>query len=189
VVLVWLDSATGPASRQGAPAAVASTGRAIGVWGAAARILIGVVLVGSVLYGHATRGWHPVAWLFGLIVFPAVVLAALWWRARRNRGPLRATQPLGHAINVAVFLALYLTWWYAPAVAVLSDAALIFYGASMLLAAARGYAGCEVLAVSNALLRRDDQIGCAPFWPIDAAETRPTRRRAVTVTDGGGDER
>jgi hypothetical protein len=188
VVFVELNRATGPASRRGASAVIASKGRAIGVWGTAARILIGVVLVGSVLYGHATRGWHPVAWLLGLIVFPAVVLASLWWRAHRNPGPLRATGPLGHAINIAVFLALYLTWWYAPAVDALSDAALIFYGVSMLLAAARGYAGCEVLAVSNALLRRDDQIGCAPFWPIDAAETRLTRR-ASTPTDGGGDER
>jgi hypothetical protein len=46
-----------------------------------------------------------------------------------------------------VFLALYLP---EPT----SDAALIFYGASMLLAALRGYAGCEVLAVSNWRLRR-----------------------------------
>jgi hypothetical protein len=41
----------------------------------------------------------------------------------------------------------------------------------MLLAAVRGYASCEVLAVSNRLLRRDDQIGCALFWPIDHGET------------------
>ena len=189
MVFVDLNPAISPAPRRRALAVVASKGRAIGVWGTAARILVGLVLVGSVLYGHATRGWRPVAWLLGLVVFPAVVLASVWWRARRIPGPLRATGPLGHAVNVAVFLALYLTWWYAPAVAVLSDAALIFYGASMLLAALRGYAGCEVLAVSNALLRRDDQIGCAPFWPIDAAETRLTRRRASTLTDGGGDER
>jgi hypothetical protein len=51
-----------------------------------------------------------------------------------------------------------------------SDAALIFYGASMLLAAARGYAGCEVLAVSNWMLRRDDQVGCAVFAPVDHLE-------------------
>jgi hypothetical protein len=188
VVFVTVNPATSPAPRRGALALVASKGRAIGVWGTAARILLGLVLAGSVLYGHATRGWHLLAWLLGLIVFPAIALASLWWRARRNPAPMRATGPLGHAINVAVFLALYLTWWYAPAVAVLSDAALIFYGASMLLAAARGYAGCEVLAVSNAVLRRDDQIGCAPFWPVDAAETRLTRRRASTLTDRSGDE-
>ena len=56
-----------------------------------------------------------------------------------------------------------------------SDAALIFYGASMLLAAARGYAGCEVLAVSNWLLRRDDQVGCVVFWPVDHLERGPRR--------------
>jgi hypothetical protein len=44
----------------------------------------------------------------------------------------------------------------------------------MLLAAVRGCAGCEVLAVSNWLLHRDDQIGCLLFWPIDHAERRRT---------------
>jgi hypothetical protein len=34
----------------------------------------------------------------------------------------------------------------------------------MWLTAACGYAGCEVLAVSN-WLRRDDHLGCALFWP------------------------
>jgi hypothetical protein len=78
---------------------------------------------------------------------------------------LEATGPVGHARNLAVFLALYLTFWYAPALEVTSDAALVFYGGSMLLAALCGYAGCEVLAVSNWLLGRDDQIGCAVFCP------------------------
>jgi hypothetical protein len=70
-----------------------------------------------------------------------VLLAAQWLRARRGRPPLRATGPAGHALNAAVFLALYLTPFYAPALSVTSDAALIFCGASMLLAAARGYRG------------------------------------------------
>jgi hypothetical protein len=105
-------------------------GRAIEVWGTAARLAVGALLVGSVLYGHAARGWHPAAWLLGLLVFPAVVLAGQWWLARRHPASLRATGPVGHAVNLAVFLALYLTWWYAPAVDVLSDAALLFYGGS-----------------------------------------------------------
>ncbi len=58
----------------------------------------------------------------------------------------------------------------APRLQATSDAALIFYGASMLLAAVRGYAGCEVLAVSNWLLRRDDQVGCVVFAPVDLVE-------------------
>ena len=148
---------------------IIGTPRAIGVWSTVARATAGALLVGSVLYGHAAWGWHPVAWLVGLLVFPALVIAAQWWRARRHPTPLRATGPLGHAVNLAVFLVLYLTWWYVD---VLSDAALLFYGGSMLLAAARGYAGCEAFAVSNWLLRRDDRVGCALFGAIDAGETR-----------------
>ena len=85
--------------------------------------------------------------------------------------PLRATGPVAHVLNVALFVALYL---WEPT----SDAALLFYGASMWLAALRGYAGCEVLAVSNWLLRRDDQVGCAVFWPVDQLEHHRTTRRA-----------
>jgi hypothetical protein len=150
----------------------APTSRGVGVWGTAARVVVGLALAGSVLFGHAARGWHPVAWLLGLLVFPGLVFVGQWWRGGRNPAPLQAVGPVGHALNLAAFLGLYLTWWYAPAVDVLSDAALLFYGTSMLVAAVRGYAGCEVLAVSNWLLRRNDQIGCAPFWPIDALEAR-----------------
>ncbi|HEU4424202.1 MAG TPA: hypothetical protein VFR67_16855 [Pilimelia sp.] len=165
-----------------------STGRAIGIWGTAARVAVGGVLVGSVAYGHAAQGWDPAAWLLGVLVFPAVVLVAQWWRARRHPAPLRAVGPVGHAINLAVFLALYLTWWYAPAVDVLSDVALLFYGGSMLVASVRGYAGCEVLAVSNWLLSRDDQVGCAPFWPIDTLEARYIPH-AAPAASGAGHER
>ena len=52
---------------------------------------------------------------------------------------------------------------------------LIFYGASMLLAAARGYAGCEILAIHNWVTRRDDRMACPVFSPIAAAEA--TQRR------------
>jgi hypothetical protein len=149
--------------------------RAIGMAGTAARILIGLVLLGSVVSGEATRGWRPAAWVLALLVFPAVALAAAWLRGRRHRPGLRATGPAGHAVNAAVFAALYATPWYAPTLGFTSDAALIFYGASLLLAAARGYAGCEVLAVPNWLLRRDDQVGCVLFTPVDALE----RRRAA----------
>jgi hypothetical protein len=42
----------------------------------------------------------------------------------------------------------------------------------MLVAAVRGYAGCEVLAAANWILLRDDQVGCLFLGPIDAAERR-----------------
>src|SRR5262245_31709389 len=91
-----------------------------------------------------------------------------WWGCSGS-GPgtptrLEATGPLGHALNLAVFLVLYLL---EPT----SDAALIFYGASLWLAALWGYAGCEVLAASNWLLGRDDQVGCALFCPSTSGNT------------------
>jgi hypothetical protein len=144
--------------------------RSIGPAGTVARVLVGIWLVGSVVEGHVTAGWHPWSWVLGLVGFPLVVLVWQWWRARRDPSRLEATGPVAHALNIAVFAALYLTTWYAPALSVTGDAALLFYGTSMVVAAGRGYAGCEVLAVSNWVLGRDDQIGCAVFWPVDIAE-------------------
>ena len=103
--------------------------RAIGRWGTASRLVVGVLLLADVAFGHWVRGFHLAAWALGLIGFPAILLAAQWVRARRGRGPARATGPAGHAANADVFLALYLTPQYAPALSVTSDAALIFYGA------------------------------------------------------------
>ena len=139
--------------------------RGIGPVGTAARLLVGALLLGSVVQGHLAHGWHLSSWALGLVVFPSLVLALQWLRARRTPTPLEATGPVSHAVNLAVFLTLYL-------MEATSDAALIFYGTSMLLAALRGDAGCEVLAVSNWLLRRDDQSGCAVFWPVDYLERR-----------------
>jgi hypothetical protein len=160
-----------------------STRRRIGVAGTVARLLVGLGLVGSVIVGHA-REFHPLPWLVGLVGFPAVTLGWQWLRARYAPGALRAIGPVAHVVNIAVFLALYLTPFYAPSLTFTSDAALLFYGGSMLLAAARGYAGCEVLAVSNWLLRRDDQIGCVLFGPVDIVESR--RRHSLHRGRRGG---
>jgi hypothetical protein len=48
----------------------------------------------------------------------------------------------------------------------------VWLGASMLIAAARGYGGCEVLAVPNLITGRHDQIGCILYTPIDRMEAR-----------------
>jgi len=48
----------------------------------------------------------------------------------------------------------------------------IWIGGSLVLAAIRGYGGCEILAFPNALTGRRDQVGCIVFTPIDRAEAR-----------------
>lgn len=150
-----------------------SSRRAIGMWGTAARVLVGGYMVTSVARGSfAGDGTFQVeSWVFGLAAFPAVLLGgqAIWTRRHPDR-LVTLTGPVGHLVTLAVFLVLYGTTWYAPSVDFLSDAALLFFGGSMLLAAVRGYAGCEVLSISNWLLRRDDQVGCVVFDPIDRLE-------------------
>ena len=147
--------------------------RELGPIGAAARLVLGGYLVGSVVYGQlATHNVRPATWALGLIGFPALALAWHAWRIRRHPAPFSDASPLSFVIGALLFWALWLTWWYAPALSVTSDAALIFFGGAMLLTALRGYGGCEILAPSNWLLRRRDQIACALFAPIDMLERR-----------------
>ncbi len=159
----------------GAHHAVGGGGRHIGTVGTAARAVLGVIMVGSVVVGHVRGDFDPAPFVLGLALFPAVVL--VWQRrwARRHPERLVITGPLGYPLTVAVFSALYFTWWYAPSVSALSDAALLFYGTSMLAAAVKGYGGCEVLAISNWVLGRDDQVGCLLLEPVDRAERQPRR--------------
>jgi hypothetical protein len=154
---------------------VQQSGRGLGPLGTAARAVVGFLLVGSVIYGQLSSHLTPVAWLLGLIGFPALVLAWHGWWVHRHPAPIAATGRLASLLGVTLFLALYFTWWYAPAVSFTSDAALVFFGGSMLLAAIRGDAGCEILSCSNWLLHRHDQIACTPFFPFDALERRNIR--------------
>lgn len=147
--------------------------RAIGPAGTAARVVLGSVLLGAVAWGEL-RASRPsgLGLLFGLVVLPALLLAWQWLRVRRHPARLQATGPAGTAINCLAGLVLYLTGFFVPALWFTSDGLLAFYGASMLLAAARGYGGCEVLAVSNWVLGRDDQVGCVVLSPLDHLERR-----------------
>jgi hypothetical protein len=151
--------------------------RKIGPFGTRARIVVGTLLLGSVVQGHLARGFHLSAWALGLVGFPAVLVGLQWLRARRTPTRLEATGPVGHAVNLAVFLVLYLA---EPT----SDAALIFYGASMWLAVLRGYAGCEVLAVSNWLLVGTTRSavpcsGRSTSWSATAPASGQPRRGAL----------
>ncbi len=145
--------------------------RAIGVIGTIARVALGLGL----LYLAFSDGGKPewgLQWqgpLLGLVAFPAALLAFQALRLRFTKVTLNATGPVGFAVNFAVGAVLY-------SIPFTRDAILLFYGASLLLAAARGYAGCEILAITNWVLRRDDQVGCVVFSPVDAVEARVTGR-------------
>lgn len=145
--------------------------RQIGIIGTTVRVIIGTWLAGSVLYGHIVRGpFRPLPWIIGLVIFPAIFLTWQWARARRNPSKLEANGPIASTINIVIFF--YFLLWAPSSLSFMTDAVFIFYGVSMLLAAVRGYAGCEALAISNWLLERDDQLGCLLFSAIDYAERK-----------------
>lgn len=151
----------------------------IGPAGVFARVAGGVTLILLALL------WRDPSWadaVVGLVVFPHVVIGMLALRARFAERPLRATGPLGHLANAAVFVPLFAH----PATA---GGAFLFYGASMLVAAARRSAGCEVTAISNAVLDRHDQIGCLLFAPVDVAEARLRRSSRLVNTRPEGSYR
>ncbi len=143
--------------------------RAIGLVGTAGRVLLGL----GFLYLAFTDGGKPewgLQWqgpLLGLVAFPVALLAFQALRLRFTTSTLNATGLIGFAVNFGIGAVLY-------AIPFTRDAMLLFYGTSLLLAAARGYAGCESLAISNWLLRRDDQVGCVVFSPLGAVEARAT---------------
>ncbi len=138
--------------------------RRIGRWGAAARTVTGVVLI----LVAAVAGVGVLDAILGLVAFPVAVLGVLALRGV-NAPPVRLTGPAGHCVNCGLIVAAFV---------VVPVAALLFYGASMLVAAVRGYAGCELFAVSNALLGRGDEIACPLFHPVDVAEARAANAAA-----------
>lgn len=138
--------------------------RAIGPAGTTARTLVGLGLLALGIIGSG----QPIAWWqlgLGLVGMPAVLVATQLGRAAFTKHQLGRTDHLASCLNCAVIVGLLSA---APT----RDAALVFLGGSLLLAALRGYGGCESLAISNWLLRRDDQVGCLLFSPLDRAEKR-----------------
>jgi len=160
--------------------------RQIGIIGTMARLIVGTWLVGSALYGHIVRGpLKPLPWVVGLVIIPAIFIIWQWTRARRNPSRLTANGPIASTTNIIVFF--YFWLWAPSSISFMSDAVVIFYGVSMLIAAIRGYAGCESLAISNWLLKRDDQLGCLFFSPIDFVDRKifhqPDKVKQVQIPD------
>ncbi|MEE8492049.1 MAG: hypothetical protein V3S60_10430 [Acidimicrobiia bacterium] len=145
----------------------ATTVRRIGNWGTLSRLVLGGVFIIWALW----QGVGGDDAIIGLVVFPAGVSLALALRGP-NAHPLRLVGPGGYALNILI-------WAIAFSLAPLPT--LLFAGTTQLLAAARGYAGCELFAVSNWLRQRDDQIACPVHSPIDAWEARANGRQHQEV--------
>lgn len=148
--------------------------RGIGPVGTASRAVVGLVLV-YIAGGASGLEWHG-EWydaVGGLVALPALTVAVGLAARRYASGPLRFTGPLAIALNCGVIVALVVNPYTG-------GAATLFYAATLLIGAWRGQGGCEGTVISNWILRRDDQVGCPIFSPIDEAEAR-LRRRGLTA--------
>ena len=146
--------------------------RGIGPAETALRVL---VATGLVYIAGGAKGlswsveWYDLA--LGLVALPALTVL-LGVAARRYAArPLRFTGPGAHALNCLVIVALVANPYTGRAAA-------LFYAATLLVAAWRGQPGCEVTVLANWMLRRDDQVGCPVFAPVDLAEARRRPRRS-----------
>ncbi len=151
--------------------------RDIGPFGTATRVVGGLISIGLTI-ALSGVGWWDLGAAF--VVLPLTATAAsvlVTWSYERF-----APDALARRRAICSGPACSLTLMVVAAAIGLSSltpvsmgALWIWIGASLLLAAARGYGGCEVLAFPNALTGRRDQIGCIVYTPIDAAETRRSR--------------
>lgn len=114
--------------------------------------------------------------VLGLVALPAACIAVGFLARRYARAPLRFTGAVGTAVNFGVLGVLFANRYTAGAAA-------LFYGATLLIAAWCGQAGCEFTVVSNVILGRDDQIGCPVLTPIDLVERRRRRPAAVGTSN------
>ena len=154
-------------------------GREIGPIGTASRVAGGLIAVG-VPIALSGMGWWDVA--AALVALPLLTMAGSslvtagyerFAPASLVRRHLICSAPACVLVAAVVALAIVLT----VATPVNEVAIWSFFGASMLVAALRGYAGCEVLAIPNAITGRKDRIGCVLYTPIDLAEARSRSSR------------
>lgn len=70
-----------------------SGGRQIGTGGTVARLILGVVLIGSVVDQQWVHGFDPAPWVLGLLGFPLVLLTWHCLRIRRSPRPAGCEVP------------------------------------------------------------------------------------------------
>ena len=161
--------------------------REIGPLATAARVVGGLLLLAAAAVPDAISAWDVIG---GSVVLPLVAAGVAWLvrRAYRRRAPQRLSARhalagpglwvLGLVIALATALT-FVTAMDAPAI-------WLFFGVSMLVAAGRGQAGCEVVALPNVLFGREDRVSCVLYGPLDAVESAH-RERELRPASGTGE--
>jgi hypothetical protein len=152
---------------------ISRDGREIGPIGACSRVLGGLTAI-TLPIALAGFTWWDAAIALVALPLVAALVAMLITAILRRVAPRSLTarhaicSPAGCSLVFLVVLANAAIVSLTPANG--NVTIWVWLGASMLLAAARGYGGCEVLAVTNLITGRRDQVGCFLYTPIDRWE-------------------
>jgi len=152
--------------------------REIGKIGTSIRIVLGIILIffgfnspiGYIISPNQIDFWdnHYDDLLIGIIIIPLVLIIWQLIRQKNNSQQLKALGNKGTIINTIITVFLF----YTP----LHHAMWFYLGFSLIVAAWRGYSGCEVLAISNWVTGRNDQVGCVILSPIDNLEKKKMKK-------------
>ena len=144
------------------------------------RILIGLGLMAQVtpVYFHVDSGLAigAVLLILGLVAVYSLLHVVV------SRRLITLGPGLGAVVGLGTLAAVYLAG--APGGPLLGRgegelAAGTFLGVSLLIAGVRADPGCEVMAIPSALFRKNAELACLVFSPLDAWERRWRRKRAA----------
>jgi hypothetical protein len=150
--------------------------RALGPIGTAARAIAGTVLVLVPIASHGLARWDIFA---ALIVLPALsvaldrLLAAGVTRLAEVSGRLASDVTRTWTVHLTALVAILASATALTYVTPIDAGAIwLFFGVSLVVAAVRGDAGCEAVAIPNAIFRRRERTGCVAFALVDSLEGR-----------------
>ena len=155
--------------------------RDIGPLGTASRLAVGLAAI-VVPITSSGIGWWDWAGLNAFALLATVAARAVLSAYEHYAPDAYASRHLIFSAPACSLIAMLVALSLALSAVTPADGDVVFWvwlGASMLVAGAAGYGGCEVLAFPNVFTGRRDRIGCILFTPIDAAETRYAARRAA----------
>jgi limonene-1,2-epoxide hydrolase len=161
--------------------------RAIGPIGTAVRVGGGLAAIAVPIVLSGITWWDVGAALLVLPLTAALAASALTWflsaRPRSRRVRPRSLEPWVRSTFVLVIvIAVEVALTYVSPLDG-ATALFIFFGVSLLIAALRGDAGCEAVAIPNTLAGRRDPAGCVILAPVDAIEARRSLKRNTNAIE------
>ena len=139
-------------------------------FGRLSRAVFGALLVSLLWIGnpHLTSQTLGVAgYLVGVVIFYVLLTVLLGQRVLSRVNPW---------IGAAIMYLPLVVAFTLPFADLLRFAVLVFVGLSLIFAGLFRYGGCELLAISNGVLRKRYRVACVIFSPLDWLEYRLWRR-------------